>query len=617
MRTMKKIFDMFTKAAHAHQAGQFDEARRGYEAIIKVTPGHIGTLGNLGSLLRSTGQLDAAIAHLEKAAVRYPAATEISFNLANAYHSAGRLPDAIATYRQLLSHAPNHALAYYSIGKCFQDLGNNAQAADAYRSSLAHDPNYYDTYLNLAAVLQSAGELYEGISVLKRAAALDPARAPAWNNLGMAEQEVGRFTESIEAYKRAFALEPTHRIASNILMGLQYHPGISDADLLNTARGYGARFSTAAMSAPKRLAGKLRLGFVSADLYAHPVGFFLRAVTAKLVERGVDCTFYSSGTRRDHVTAQLATGTRWRHIQIGNDEAVAAQIRKDGIDVLIDLSGHSSQNRLPVFALRPAPLQLSWMGYFATTGMLQIDAVLMDPWHAPEGSAAHFTERVIRLPHSRFCYSPPEFAPAVAAPPVLTRGQITFGSFNNTAKINDQVIALWTKVLQAVPDSRLLLKWRALADTGFAADMHRRFAKHGMPADRIEMRGQSVHIELLAQYADVDIALDPFPFSGGQTSCEALWMGVPVVTLPGARPVSRQTLCFLANINRLEWVADTADRYVEIAAGLARDVPELIGVRASLREQMASSPLCDASRFADHFIKAIEQLASDCVNQGR
>lgn len=606
---MKAGYDRFTQAAAAHRAGRLDEARRGYEATLKSLPNHVGALANLGSLLRAQGHLDAAIRLLDAASKRLPTATQISLNLGNAYIAAGRPSDAIRVLRQLLAHEPTHALALYSVGKCLEDVRDHAAAEVAYKQSLACDDGYYDTHLNLGGVLQTQGKFHEAIEHFKRAAELDPQRAAAWNNLGMALKELGMFAESIAAYKRAFALDPTHQIASNILFGLQYHTGLSDADLTASARTYGDRFPRLPRPVPAQPAPAVpRLGFVSADLYAHPVGFFLHAVVAKLVERGVVCFLYSNGSRQDDVTAQLARGTRWRRIVGVPDDAVAAQIRKDNIDVLIDLSGHSSQNRLPVFALRPAPVQLSWLGYFATTGMPQIDAVLMDPWHAPEGSDANFTERVVRLPHSRFCYSPPEFAPSVAPLPALADGMVTFGSFNNTAKLNDQVVALWAQVLHTVPASRLLLKWRALADIRYADEMRRRFAAHGVTSDRIELRGQSVHFELLAQYADVDIALDPFPFTGGQTSCEALWMGVPVITLPGSRPVSRQTLCFLANIGHPEWVAENPGAYVQTAASLAGDLKSLSTIRSRLRTEVAASRLCDATRFTEDFLQAIEGL---------
>jgi predicted O-linked N-acetylglucosamine transferase (SPINDLY family) len=290
-----------------------------------------------------------------------------------------------------------------------------------------------------------------------------------------------------------------------------------------------------------------------------------------------------------------------------DDASLVRQIQQDAIDVLVDLSGHTAGSRLTVFAQRPAPVQVSWLGYFATTGLDTIDAVLLDEVHAPPGTESQFVEKIIRLPHTRWCYRPVPFAPDVAPLPADTKGYITFGSFNNTAKYHDGVHTLWAQVLAAVPDSRLILKWRTFNDDALKTSVLAQYRALGISTDRIELRGPSFHEEVLRQYADIDIALDPFPFSGGLTSCEALWMGVPVVTWPQSRVVSRQTASFLSVIGLQELIAKDADHYLQIAARLAADKDELRLIRQSMRARMQASPLMDLNGFT----RSLEQALID------
>ena len=307
---------------------------------------------------------------------------------------------------------------------------------------------------------------------------------------------------------------------------------------------------------------------------------------------------YSAAAANDWVTQAVRSACQWRDVFALDDEALAAQIRADGIDVLVDLSGHTAGSRLTVFAHRPAPIQVSWLGYFATTGLPVIDAVLMDAWHVPPGAEDQFTEPVVRLPAGRLCYTPVPFAPeGTVAPPSARNGFITFGSFNNTAKLNPQVLNLWAQLLAAVPRSRLILKWRTFQDEAFRQEVTQSFEKRGIAGARIELRGASFHAAMLNEYADIDIALDTFPFTGGLTSCEALWMGVPVITWPQGRAVSRQTFAFLSAIGLPELAAANAGDYVSKAAALGADAPRLLELRGRLRARMNASSLCDVPGF--------------------
>jgi predicted O-linked N-acetylglucosamine transferase (SPINDLY family) len=472
---------------------------------------------------------------------------------------------------------------------------------------------------NRGAELLGEGRLSEAIECFERSLAEHPDDVVARNNAANALQVAGRLDEALAHYRQALqrARPPlSFRIASNYLTTLSYHPGISDAQLRAETQRIAAGFGSPRPMAPAGRADRpLRLGLVSADLCDHPVGFFLAPVLAALDRTKFDVRLYSTGGREDSTRQVLRALAAWSDVAGDDHDQLLTLLRADGNDILIDLSGHSAGNRLPVFARRAALVQLSWLGYFATTGLPAMDGVILDPWHAPDGTESQFTERLLRLPATRFCYAPAAFAPAPSPPPVLARGAVTFGSFNNTAKLNGQVVAAWARVLLAVAGSRLILRWATFADAAFAESIRRQFAAHGVAADRLILRGRIGHRQLLDAYAEIDIALDPFPFAGGHTSCEALWMGVPVVTLPGTRPVSRQTYCFLANIGLTELAATDEADYVAKAVRLAGDAPRLAELRQSLRSRMAASPLMDAAAFARAFEALLAEAWGDVAGR--
>ena len=359
----------------------------------------------------------------------------------------------------------------------------------------------------------------------------------------------------------------------------------------------------------------LRIGYVSADLCQHTVGLFIKDILLahKSPSGGVGANpvivfAYSSGRVSDWVSDAIRAACTWRDVSVLDDAALAALIREDQIDVLIDLSGHTAGSRLTVFAHRPAPVQVAWLGYFATTGLPYIDAVLLDEWHAPAGTQAQFAERIVHLPSGRMCYQPAPWAPEVAPAPCLKNGYITFGNFNNTGKLNADVFDVWSHVLAAVPLSQLVLKWRSLADEALCDSIRAAFAERGIDPSRIELRPASFHADVLLEYSDIDIALDPFPFTGGMTSCEALWMGVPVITWPQDRVVSRQTFAFLSASGLTELVAKDAVDYVHIAQTLAGDRAKLTHLRRTLRNTLQASSLMDVKGFTRQLEATLSEL---------
>lgn len=471
--------------------------------------------------------------------------------------------------------------------------------------------------LDAGALLVAYGFLAAARACYERAQAIAPADQRATINLANLARDAGEHGEARCRYAELLHRLPDHPIIRrNALTSLEYDPEVSDTERVTQAKAWGEWAITQAGGPQPRpplrpLDGRpLRLGYVSADFCQHTVGLFVKDILKAHDPKQVEVFAYSAGNVEDWVNKQIRNAMprgHFRDIRSLNDPALAERIRQDQIDVLVDLSGHTAGSRLTAFAHRPAPVMVSWLGYFATAGLEYLDAVLLDKWHAPPGTEAQFVEPIIRLPN-RLCYTPVPFAPAVSPAPTFTKGHVTFGSFNNTAKYHPQVFDLWAKILTSVPNSRLILKWRTFNDADFRQKVSDDFAARGLTADRIELRGPSFHADLLKEYANIDIALDPFPFTGGLTSCEALWMGVPVVTWPQSRVVSRQTYAFLSAIELPELAAKDADDYVRIAVKLAQDKNRLLQLRGSLRQRMQASPLCDVGTFTKTLEDKLIQL---------
>jgi predicted O-linked N-acetylglucosamine transferase (SPINDLY family) len=347
---------------------------------------------------------------------------------------------------------------------------------------------------------------------------------------------------------------------------------------------------------------RLKVGFVSPDLGRHPVGYFLVRVLENLSPDRLETTFYSHRRGKDDLTGRLqAAASGWRDVAGLSDEKLADQIREDQIDILFDLSGHTGYNRLLVFARKPAPIQITWIGYEGTTGLAAMDFLLADRHVVPEGSECFYRERVLRMPDGYLCFDPPKSAPPVGPLPALQTGTMTFGSFNNLAKTTPDVVAVWADILRRVPGSRLLMKYRGLGNQNVRQRYIDLFAARGVDPQRLIFLPFSSHAEYLATYQHVDLVLDTFPFSGSTVTCNSLWMGVPVLTCPGATFASRHSLSHLSNVGLTGMIARDLREYVEKAVSCAADLPKLAALRSDLREQMAASPLCDGKRFADHW----------------
>jgi predicted O-linked N-acetylglucosamine transferase (SPINDLY family) len=409
----------------------------------------------------------------------------------------------------------------------------------------------------LGAALRERGDLAAALAAYREAIALAPDDAEACNGMAVVHQDQGRLDEAVAAYRHAVALRPDFAMAhSNLLLALHYLPVFGRQEMFEEHRRWNAQH--AAPLTPRRPrhgnaadpGRRLRVGLVSGSFRRHPVGYMIVRALEACDREALELVCYTNHGREDDLTRRIRQAVQGWHVITGmDDDDVAAMIRGHGIDVLIDLSGHAADNRLLVFARRPAPVQVKWVGgQVDTTGMDAIDYFLSDAVETPPGDEPWYVEHIVRLPDGYVCYDPPHYAPAVGPLPAAGRGHVTFGCFNNLSKVNAVTAALWARVMHAVPGSRLILKARALNDAEVRAACHAMFERHGLPPDRVELRPASPHPALLETYNEIDIALDPYPYSGGLTTCEALWMGVPVVSLPGPSFAGRHAASHLSNV---------------------------------------------------------------------
>jgi protein O-GlcNAc transferase len=462
-------------------------------------------------------------------------------------------------------------------------------------------PERADLWYAAGVAAQGIFELSAAEKAYRRCVALDPTNADAWNNLGSVLKKMVRFDEAIAAYEAGIAARPTKlNTYRNLLFALQYDPGRDARAVYEAHRAYGLRFADpmppAAVEAdPER---PLRIGYLSADLGTHPVGHFLLPVWQHHDRRRFHITAYAAPRPEDEVTRRLrALADAWVPVGALDDEALAARIRSDGIDILVELGGHTRGTRVQVCARKPAPVQVTWAGYVGTTGLPTIDWLIGDPRHTPEGAEATTVERIWRLPNTYVCWEPPE-APPPGPLPMTRVGYPTLACFNNLPKVNRRVVGLWARILRERPDARLLLVTKALGDARLAATWTSWFAAEGVDPSRIETGGRRPREEVLQAYGTrVDLALDPFPYSGGLTTLEALWMGVPVVTLGGDRFASRHSLGHLGAVGLSSFVAADEEEYLGLVLATLDRPAELAAVRASLRERMLASPLCDGPGF--------------------
>ncbi len=583
-------------------------AAASYRQALALTPNHVESLSNLAHILRSLGQLDEAVDLFIRASVLAPNLPEIHFNLGAALNEQGQLNAAIESYQTALSLYPAYAQAQCNLGAAFLAKGKTDEAISCCERALVINPNFGEAHFNLGLVYQTQDKLDQAIASYRRALEIQPEFVEGHCNLGNALRAQGKLEEAIACYEKALSIKPNYANAySNLLFLHAYHATLAPDAHLKLARGWELACIPAVdrqLARKKRFMRlplvdrKLKVGYISGDFRKHATSYFIEQLFAQHDRNSVELFAYSNNRVRDEITERIhSLVDHWMPIAGKSDEAVCKLIKADGIDILIDLSGHSANNRLGVFAQRAAPVQASYL-YFATTGLSEMDYWIGDEILTPPELDQHFSERMWRLPRTWLSYKTIAEAPPThwqAAPD----GGLRLGCFNHLGKITPQTLQLWAKILHALPQATLLLKNKDLADEGNRQRILGELSTLGIDTQRIELQPGSDWIDYMAQHDFVDIALDPIGGHGGGTStCDALWMGVPVIHLNGDHVGSRFTASILQAIGHTDWIAENEADYLDKTIALAKNVALRQQLRLTQRERMAQSPLCNAKDLA-------------------
>ena len=591
--------------------GNVHEAIECCEKAIQSSPDFVEPYYLMGNLFLDQGMLDQAITCYQNTVRLNPGMAEAYCNMGNALQAQSRYDEAIACYEKSTRLNPDLAEVLSNMGSALKELGRIGEAAACYEKAVKLKPDYAEAFNNMGNLFESLGKLDEAAANYRKAADLKPDFAEACSNMGNVFKAQGNITGAITCYKKAIVLNPDYdRAHSNLLFAMHYEPSIGPDAIFSESlawrrrhgapgvNGFGANsFDHNSRSTSKRL----RIGYVSPDFRVHSVSYFFLPLLIAHDRNEVEVFCYAEVKRPDHMTDRIRELSDYWRTTVGlGDDAVAQQIFQDRIDILVDLAGHTANNRLRVFARKPAPVQVTWLGYPGTTGLPVMDYRLTDEIADPEGDGdEYYSETLVRLKDGFLCYLPPDGASGVSSLPVLKSGGITFGSFNNLPKVNERVIEVWSQILLQVSGSSLLLKSKSLADKSTKRRYMDLFIKNGVTSDQIKMLPKTSSIsEHLDFYNRVDIGLDPFPYNGTTTTCEALWMGVPVVTLRGDRHSARVGSSILTRVGLEELITVNEEEYVSRAVGLAGVPDRLKKLKAGMRQRMMESPLCDSKAFA-------------------
>lgn len=588
-----------------------------YRRALALDPRYIPAYKRLAGLLMGNGDHEEAVEIYERLTALIPDDIDAKLGLGVAYAGRSEFDKAVECYEQAIELDPQSANAHNNLANVLLKQGKSEDALAHCQRALSMKPDLYAALVSRGNILAALKRRDEAMASLRKAISIAPDQAEAYGNLAMLLGQAGRHEEAADCLFQAIAARPNYFSAFDTLLFVQhYDEKLTVMQNKAMAQCYGETvmagctpFLHAAPPASDRERRPLRVGFVSGDLVTHPVGIFTENALSHIDRTKIELIVYSTTNIEDDTTRRIREHvSEWRSLINTTPKRSAETIRQDRIDILVDLSGHTAKSGLPLFAWKPAPIQASWIGFFATTGVPTMDYFIGDRYTLPEGEEHHLVEKPWRLPDGYLCFTPPPAEAVVEALPMLANGYVTFGCFNKLSKMNDRVVALWSRLLHEVPGARLMLKSGELNEDAAKEQTLARFAAHGIEPGRLILEGSSSRVEYFAQYNKIDIALDPFPYNGGTTTVETLWMGVPVVVKHGDRFVAHMGEGILNHAGHPEWIGVDEDDYIRIAASLATSPDHLSQVRRTLREQMLASPLCDGPRFARQLENAFEQM---------
>jgi protein O-GlcNAc transferase len=635
------------------EMGQAPEAVAAARRAIELKPDYFEGFNTLGNALRDDGQAEEALAAYRRAVALRGDSAAAHNNLGNALRDVGRLEEAAASFARAAALRPDFALGHQRLGDALAEMGRAAEAIAAYRRAIALKADYSEAWNNLGLVLRSAGQTGEAAAAFARAAALRPDFAEAFSNLGMVLRDAGKLDEAIAACRRAIALRPDFAEAhvnlgialraqgessqaiaeyrqamqlkgdypqahSNLVYAMHFDPQYHAAAIAQEQANWNRQYAEPLKGLIKPHENsrdpdrRLRIGYVSPDFREHPVGRFMAPLLSHHDRKQVEVFAYAAVRVVDAMTARLREHVDVWHDTVGlSDQRVAERVREDRIDILVDVTMHMADNRLLVFARKPAPVQVTYLAYCSSTGLTTMDYRLSDPYLDPPGrDESIYSERTIRLPRSYWCYEPMTGISDERGPISDDRGFVTFGSLNNFAKVSGAALSAWMELLRNVPESQLLLHANEGSHRQRVAD---RLGEHGIDPGRVRFAGFMAAQEYFALYRQIDIALDTFPYGGGTTTCDALWMGVPVISLAGKTGVGRGGVSILSNLGLGELVADSPQMYVRIAEELGKDQDRLSNLRSTLRQRMEKSALMDAPGFARDVEAAYREMWRETI----
>ena len=618
--TIKKEIQL---AFQHHQAGELQQAETIYRQILQKQPNNIDALYLLGLMANQIKNYNVAIKLLQKT-LEIDNSNSLSYiNLGYAFKGLGKLDEAVVCYQRALVLNPNSIEAHNNLGNVLSDLGKLDEAVKCYQRVLILNPNYVQTHNNLGIIFKKIGKLGEAIACYQRALALKPDFAEVHNNLGEALKDRGMIDKAIEHYRSALEINPTLvTVYSNFLLALNYTPDYNLATIFLEHKKFNEQYAVPLLASIQPHLNnhdsqkKLKIGYISADFYAHSLSFFMEPVLAQHNREQFEVFCYYNNTKTDKVTQRLQKyADHWINCIGISDEELAEKIRQAQIDILVDLIGYTSNNRILLYTLKPAPVQAAYLGYPCTTGLATMDYKITDHIIDPVGKTeAYHTEKLIRLPVYRVVDFKTEESPEVNSLPAFKAGQVTFASFNHFCKINPYIISIWVKILTAISDARLLIVIKDDANDKNAQDYVKGlFAPYNVTDEQLEIVGTKPFTQYLKLHNNVDISLDSFPHMGGTTTFISLWMGVPVITLSGQTSASHGGSP-LISLGLSDLIAYTPEEYVEIAIRLASNLGELHQLRMKLRDNMINSPLMDAKAFTISLENAYREIWESWCN---